>query len=396
MATRIAIPFSEIRLRVVGPKDSFSATRIQRLDVPTTLPSTTVDELGNNQHAGVVTDIPDVTATFAAMDVSHKLYSYLTGTDPAAFPASGVDVNTMDYLDIIADVKDKSLSDFIKSMHVKRARVTGFTFTYSVDGESTEEYTCGASMKRWFKNDIVVDQYDGPDAGPLTLTETPITLKNGDELLSFIVNGVYWDEDATPSGEEYSVTGTSVTLGQSLAAGESAQAVYHANPAGTNWAYVSDATIPAAVRGKDVPVKIDVNEIERVQSVTIRGTFPATRVTEMGNDEVVGYTTQVPVITGDITVLDTDTELIGLLVTGELNPSDTEFGVTEFENDLSLEVKILDPADETNATVLKTVYIPQMTITSEGHTSAVGGNVTQTYGWESTTAQCIIYSGAKA
>jgi len=396
MSTRIAIPFSEIKLRIVGPKDTFAATRIQRLDVPTTLPSTTVDELGNIQHAGIVTDIPDVTATFAAMDVSHKIYSYLTGTDPTAFPASGVDVIELDYIDIIADVKDKSLTDFIKAMHVRMARVTGFTFTYSVDGESTEEYTCGASMKRWFKNDIVVDQYDGPDAGPLTLTETPITLKNGNELLSFIVNGVYWVEDATPSGEEYSVAGTSVTLGQALVSGESAQAVYHANPAGTNWAYVSDATIPAGIRGKDVPIKIATNDIERVQAVTVRGTFPATRVIEMGNDEVVGYTTQVPVITGDITVLDTDTELIRLLITGQANPADTEFGVTEFENNLSLEIKLLDPADETNATVLKTVYIPELTITSEGHTSAVGGNVSQTFGWESTTAACIVYSGARA
>jgi len=396
MSTRIAVPFSEIRLRVVGPKDSFVASRIQRLDVPTTLPSTTVDELGNNQHAGVVTDIPDVTATFAAMDVSHKLYSYLTGTDPANYSVSGVDIVNLDYIDLIADVKDKSLNDFIKSMHVRMARVTGFTFTYSVDGEATEEYTCGASAKRWFKNDIVVDQYDGPDAGPLTLTETPITLKNGNELLSFIVDGVYWVEATTPSGEEYSVTGTSVTLGQSLASGESAQAVYHANPAGTNWAYVSDAAIPAAIRGKDIPIKIATNDIERVQAVTVRGTFPATRVTEMGNDEVVGHTTQVPVVTGDITVLDTDTELIRLLVTGQANPSDTEFGVTEFQNNLSLEVKLLDPADTTNATVMKTIYIPELTITSEGHTSAVGGNVTQTFGWESTTAQCLIYSGAKA
>jgi len=398
MARRVAIPFQEIALRVVGPLGNYLAARIQRLDMPVNFPTTDIDELGNAYHAGQTVDIPEVTATFQAMDVSVKLFAALTGTDADAYPAAGVDINQLGEVDLIAVVKDTSVSDYVKSIHLRKCRITGFTFTYSVDAESTEEYTVAGNEKRWFKNDIIVDSFDAGAGSPQALTQTPITLKNGDDCVSVILDGTYLTEVAgAPATGEYSVAAGSLSFADAVTS--KLVAVYHANPAGTNWVPVLDNSIPAAIRGKNIPVSLAAGDIDRVQSISVRGTFPNTVVKEMGTTNIVGTTVQVPQVTGDLSVLDTDTELVALFATGELDPA----GVTEFRDceftasGIALEIKLHDPASGCGnvGNVLKTVYIPSITITSEGHTSNVGANVTQTFGWKSTTGACIVYSGAR-
>ena len=384
MTKKIAIPYKDIKLRIVGPKADFYAHRVQRLDIPVTLPNTTINELGNPKHAGIITDIPEVTATFQAFDVSHKIFSYLVGEDPAAYPSSGVDVSELSTVDLIGYIKDTT--DILKCIHAKKMRITDFTFTYTVDGESTEEYGCAGSTKRYLANDVIVDS-GVLTAGALTLTYDPSTLKNGYKMLSVIVDGI-WKEDT-----EYSVAGKTLTI--SGATTEQCLAVYHTQSGVMVWSDIADATVPAAIRGKNIPVTIGVEQMYRVQSVTIRGTFPNTKILEMGNINVVGYVVDPPDVTGDITVLDTDNEIVALLTTGSKSDADGygEFGVDEYEErTLGLQVQLKNPTD--NTTVLKTVVVPAMRITSDGTSANVGGQLTQTFSFMSNDAQCIVYSGA--
>jgi len=112
---------------------------------------------------------------------------------------------------------------------------------------------------------------------------------------------------------------------------------------------------------------------------------------------LVGYQMQIPAVTGTITVLDTDTELIALLTTGQLNPSGiTEFGVSEFTaSGIPLIVKLQDPVDKTLPyTILKTVYMPSISVTNEGFTSNVNQNAQQTFDFKSSTGQIIIFQGS--
>ena len=387
MSKRVAVPYKDTKLRIVGPTGDFFAHRVQRLDIPANLPTTTINELGNPKHAGIVTDIPEVTATFQAFDVSHKIFSYMTGNDPSAFPGAGVDVSDLNYCDLIAYIKEADVNEHLKCIHAKYMRVTDFTLTYSVDAESTEDYSLAGSAKRYFANDVVVDS-GNLSGGNFSLTYAPNVLKSGDKLLSMIVDGLWLEE-----GKEYSVAGQTVTV--SGGATEYALAVYHTQSGVLVWTDITDATVPVAIRGKNVPIEIGANYMYRVQSVTIRGTFPNTKIMEMGNIEVVGYVADVPDITGDITVMDTDNEIVSLFTTGTINDADGygEFGVSEYEErTLQLDVIVKDPAD--NTTVLKTVRIPKMRITSDGTTSNVGGQLTSTFAFTSDDAQCIIYSGA--
>jgi len=401
MARRIAIPFKDMALRVVGPLSEYLAARIQRLSMPVNIPNTDIDELGSQYHAGTTTGIPEVTATFQAMDVSVKLFAALTGTDPTAYPGAGVDVANLGKVDIIGVIKSSTVSDYVKSIHLRKCQITGFTFSYAVDAESTEEYTVSGNEKRWFKNDIVVDTFDMGAGSPQALSETAIQLKNGNYAVSVILDGVYLTEvDAAPATGEYQITGGGTSISFADAITSKLVVVYHASPVGNNWVPVSDSSIPAGIRGKNVPVVISANDIPRVQSTTIRGTFANEVIKEMGNTQAVGTIVQIPVVTGDLAVLDTDTELIALFTTGSLNPADTEFRACEFTpSGISLEIKLEEPAsgcgDVGVPTVLKTIYIPEIIITSQEDTVNVGGNVGLNFGFKSKDGSCVIYSGAR-
>jgi hypothetical protein len=393
MAKRLSIPSKELQLKLVGTWGSFLASRVQRISLDTDVPSTVIDEHGSRTHAGVITDIPNITLTFSAFDVGIKLFSVLTGTDPQTYPGAGVDIENLGEIDAILYVKDATVEDYVKSAHARRLQIRDFSYSYSVDGESSEDYTAVGSEKRWFKNDVVVDKFTTGTTS-FTLTETPVQLLNGNECLSVILDGEYLEEVAAgPATGEYSVSGTTLTTSDSRTA--QVIAVYQAAPAGTNWADVDDPQQEVAIRGKDVEVEISANSIQRVQSVTLNGNLNPQPVREMGNDVIVGYVSQVPVVEGTITVLDTDTELIDLLLNGSINSGATEFILQDqcTASGIDLEIKLLDPCD--NATVRKTVYVPEFVTVGDAYSSNVNDNASQTFNFQSNTAELLVYSGAR-
>lgn len=393
--TRLAIPSKEIQFVVVGPTGAFKASRVQRANTNSDIPSTIHDELGSSSHAGEARDVPAVTLTFSAFDTGIKIFSALTGKDSTAYPAAGVDISSLGEMDAIFYIKSTTVNDYVKSAHSRRLQIRDFSYSYSVDGESTEDYTAIGAKTRWFLYDVVVDKFTtGTDT--FTLTQTPIQLKNGDNALSVILDGVYLDEVATvPTTGQYRLVGTTLTTGDNRT--NQCVVVYHANPAGNNWSDVSDTSMPAAVRGKDVKIKISANAIPRVQSVTINGSMNVQPVNEMGNvDKVVGYQRQLPTIDGTITVLDTDLELINLLQYGTTTLSGVEWSLGEgcVASGVSLSIQILDPCDFTK--VLKEIYLDSISPTGDAYTANVNNNTTWTVNFRSTTAHCVIYSGAKA
>jgi hypothetical protein len=395
MAKRLAIPSKETQLHIVGPKDVFKASRVQRLSLGTDIPATTVDEIGNSLHVGDTKDTPNVTLTFSAFDTSIKIFSAMTGNNPAAYPVSGVDISQLGQIDAILFTKSADIADYVKSGHAKRLQIRDFSFSYTVDGEATEDYTAVGSERRWLKNDVIVDKFSTGTG--FTSTQIPIQLKNANYGLSCIVDGAYLDEvSGAPAAGEYRFTvAKALTLG--VAAASQVILVYHSSPAGTNWSDISDDTIPAAIKGKDVGVQILANDIPRVQSITLNGNLNTQPVKELGNRNITGYQRQIPTIDGTITVLDTDTELISLLTVGTLSGADVEWqpgeGCTSV--DLSLKIELMDPCDtESPYTVLKTVYLPSISITGDNYTQNVNNNAQVVFNFKSADAQCIVYSGA--
>jgi hypothetical protein len=331
------------------------------------------------------------------LDAGVKIFSALTGTNPAAYPGAGVDIANLGEIDAVLYVKDPDVADYVKSISGRRLQVKDFTFNYSVDGNSTEDYTAVGSERRYLKYDVVVDKFVSGTVS-FTLSQTPIALKNGNNAISVTLDGDYLEEVAgAPGTGEYRLVGTTLTTGDTRTA--QVLVTYHANPAGNNWADISDAGLPVAVKGRDVDVTISTVGIDRVQSVTINGNLNTTAVKELGSRNVIGYQSQVPTADGTITVLDTDLELVSLLSDGEVLAS----GVVEWAPgetgcatlDLDLTIELVDPCDtESPYTVLKTVYVPGIIITGDSYTSSVNGNASQTFNWKSLTGSVIVYSGA--
>lgn len=396
MAKRLAVPSKDLQLKIVGPRDAFVTSRVQSLTLSSTQPSETKDELGNPLHVGETKDIPEITLTFSAFDVGIKIFSVLTGTDASSYPGAGVDISNLGEVDAILQVKDSDVADYVKSISGRRLQARDFTFNYTVDGDSTEDYTLIGSERRYLKYDVVVDKFIAGTTS-FTLSETPVQLKNGNYAISVILDGDYLTEVAgAPATGEYRIVGTTLTTGDSRTA--QVLVVYHADPAGLNWTDVSDPGMPVSIRGRDVSVAISANDIARVQSVSINGSMNVQAVREMGSRNVVGYQRQVPTVEGTITVLDTDTELIQLLTTGVIGSgAGVEWSPGEGCEDinLSLKIELTDPCDvEQPFTVVKTVYLPTITIVGDSYTSNVNNNASQTFNFKSLDSQCIIYSGS--
>jgi hypothetical protein len=394
MARRLAIPSQHVELVLVGPKASFKAARVQRLSLNTDIPTTDVGELGNANLVGVVRDTPNVTAQFSAYDVGIKNFATMTGVDPDAYPAAGVNINQLGEMDAIIQIKDESVAKYVKTAHAKRLQIRDFSFSYSADGESTEDYTAVGSEKRWFKQSVIVDRFTSGSTS-FTLTQTPVALKNGRKLLTVILDGKYLDEvDSAPATGQYSVSGTTLTTSDTRTS--QCIAIYHAAVDGT-WSDVAEVGLPAAIRGRDVKVTIAANSIPRVQNVTINGNLNVQPVREMGSRVIAGYQRQVPTVEGTITVLDTDTELIELLTTGTTGV-DSEFQVGDGcpGSGINLTISLVDPCDTEPATVLKTVVVSGLLLTGESYTSNYNQNASQTFNWRSGSAVVIVYSGSPA
>jgi len=398
MAKRLAIPSKELQMHIIGALGSFKASRVQKASFGQDIPSTTIDQLGSASHIGESKDLPNVTVTFSAFDVGVKLFSALTGTNAASYPGAGINISALGEVDAAFYVKDPDTAVYAKSGHGKRMQVRDFSFSYTVDGESTEDYTLIGSEKRWFKYDVMVDTLAPGGGTSFTLTETPIQLSNGNYCLSIIADGDYLVEAAgAPAAGFYQVSGVgnkTITVNVADTVTGQLVAVYHANTAGT-WADVSDSDMPVAIKGKDVPITIGVEGITRVQSVTVNGNMQVQPVKEMGNRAVIGYQRQIPTIEGSITVLDTDTELIALLTYGAI-VSGVEWQPGEGceATAVALTIELLDPCDtESPYTVLKTVSIPSITVVGDSYTANVNNNASQVFNWKSTDGSLVVYSG---
>ena len=402
MAKRLSIPSKHIELEIVGAHDSFLASRVQRVNTTADQAVNTIDELGNPLHAGTSKDVPNVTLTFQAMDAGIKVVGALAGVSTSGWvTTSGINVATaLDRsVDAIIRVRDENVAQYVKAAHLRRCIIQSFTYNYTVDGDSTEEYTAVGSTKRWFTNDVIVDRLIGDGSDSLSTSEAFTQLKNGESAISVFVDGVYLDEVSAAPSEDgtYRLTGTTLTFntGDGPAAGAICMVVYQSGATGDTWTDISDSDLPAAIRGKDVVVAIAASDQERVQALSVNVNFNSQPIREMGSRQIIGYLNQVPEVTGSITVLDTDTDLLALLSGSET--TDTEFPMGQCAaSGVALEVKLQNPADCAEPfAVLKTVYLPTVSMVSEGFTANVNDNAQQTIDWRSDDGALWVYNGAR-
>lgn len=391
MARRARIHSRDIQPLIAAPKGLFAAARVQRLDLPLTMNVTNIDELGRKLHVGTTNDIPEVTATIEAFDVSHNTFAYLTGYTPGTFPVSGASVTEFKNVDIIGSIRENCGDTVASAIYVKKAILTGMSATFGVTANSTVSYTFNSNSKKAFRQPVYYDVFVASGNQPsfaLTSTPTYLTRTSG-----YIINAYSTQGDCDTSylteGVDFTVAGSVVTLTTVAASGDTYWFTY-TNPTAQTFQGLDDVA-PAAIQGKYVPVSISVNNIPRVQSATVNVTFESEQILEMGGlGKPVGYEIGVPDVNGDISVLKTDNDLLAILegVSNTTVENDVEYALTS----LPLKIQLKDPRNPSR--VALTYYVPSFTVTAQGDESTVNASINETFSWRSTTGQLFVASGA--
>jgi len=375
------------------PKGLLAAARVQRFEWPAQYPTTPIDELGRKLHVGTTSETPQVTVTIEAFDVTHNTIAYMTGYTGASFPASGVSITELKNIDVIGQIRDASTLKIVNALYVKRGIVTGIDASFGVRANSTVSYTISANSKKEFKQPVYYETNTLSSAsGTITLSHTPTYLtRTSGYLIDAYRTGTDGSTNYLDSGTDYTVTGTAVAFNGTNTANGDIVWVTYCSAVTTDVFEALDNTSPAAIQGKYVPVTISVSSIPRVQSATVRVAFESEEILEMGGlGRPVGYEIGVPSVTGDISVLKTDDDLLAILegVSNSTVENDMEFAKTT----LPLKIELKDPRD-TSRTVL-TYYVPSITITQESDESTVNQSMNETFSWESTTGELFIASGS--
>jgi hypothetical protein len=392
MAKRPRIHSRDLQPQLATPQGLLSVARVQRFDWPMNIPTTTIDELGRKLHVGKTQQTPTVTLVVEGFDVSHNTISYLTGYTPSTFPASGVSITQLKNVDVIGQIRDSSALNVLNALYVPRGTITGMDCSFGVTATSTVSYTISANSKKEFKNPVYYDSFtlvSGATTASLTYTPTFLPVTSGYAAGAFrtSTNGstAYLDENT-----DFTIAGTTVTFtGTSTSAGDVVWVTYTSTQP-KYFAALND-TDAAAIEGKYVPLSISINNIPRVQTATIKLAYAVDTLYELGGlGKPIGSEVGVPNVTGDVSVLKTDNDLINIL-TGQAS-SAVETNMEFALQTLPLKVQLRDPRNSKN--ILLTYYVPSITVNTESDTSQVNQSVMETFAWESTTGDLWVCSGA--
>lgn len=397
MARRARVHSRDLQPQLATPKGLLGVARVQRFEWPMELPTTNIDELGRKLHVGTTQEIPNVTVTLEAFDVSHNTFAYLTGHTPQQFPISGASITDLKNVDVIGQIRDGTTLGIVNALYVKRGTVTGMDASFGVRDNSTITYTVSANSKKEFRQPVFYQQFtsvSGGAAAALTNTPTYLTRTSG-----YTINAYRTSDTGTTNylkeGTDYTVTGTAIAFldaggvsSGSTGGSDTVWITYSSNTAKVFEA-LDDQSV-AAVQGKYVPVTISLSNIPRVQSASIRVAFPSEEIVEMGGlGQPVGYEVGIPDVTGEISVLKTDNDLLALLegVPNTTVENDMEFALTS----LPLKIQLKNPRNPSQT--LLTYYIPSLTFTAEGDENTVNQSMNETFSFQSTTGELIVMSG---
>lgn len=391
MVRRARIHSRDIQPLIAAPKGLLAAARVQRLDFPESIAVTNIDELGRRLHVGTTSDIPEVTATLEAFDVSHNTFSYLTGYLPHTFPVSGASITELKNIDVIGQIRENCGDTVASAIVLRRGIVTAMSASFGVQDNSTVTYTINSNSKRSYRQPVYYEVFTASGNQPsfnLAATPTYLTRTSGYIIDAYRTTGVC-DTNFLTEGTDFTVAGTVVTLTNVATANDTYWFLY-SNPASTTFKALDDVA-PAAIQGKYVPVTISVNSIPRVQSATINASFESEQIVEMGGlGRPVGYELNAPNVTGDLSVLRTDTDLLAILE-GVSNTT-VEYDIEYARTDLPLKIQLRDPRNPSR--IALTYYVPSITVTAQGDDSTVNASVNQTFSWQSTTGELYVISGA--
>jgi hypothetical protein len=401
--SRVSIPYMHEAVDVVTQSGRTRLSRVQRFEVNSNFPNTPVNELGSDRRVGRIFDIPEVTATLSIMDVGVRSAFTMAGLDFSTVPTGySVGINDFGYVTLVQPFKAQAGNDIVRTLVVPGAKVESIALNYSVGGDATEDYTFNASTRHYLRYDAVAVSGVVASGGVFTIPGgNARQLRNGRYFICvFGPNGYIPDNAVTSS------SATTVTFNTSLVPVNTPVVVLVHRDETDQWRYtyeVTPSTEPIGVRGWGVELYLvqsgqSNRRVFRAQSCTLNIAYNSEPVNELGSEYRVGYNVKVPDVTGTIEIMKHDFRLPELL-SGDNNDSSPRehWDVNELSGGgWGLEIRVYRRGvDRSTTAPEKTIWVPEIEITSEVNSSNVDQDSMYSFDWASRTSQVYFYRGAR-
>lgn len=375
--------------------------RAQSIDISANVPTNMVDELGNPNHAGVVSSPAEVSFSISVFDTGIDLARNLTGKSAAtSFALSDFTSAQVDYVGVVRD----NAGNFFRSVYVKNASISSISYSYDTAGNAVEAYGFVSDNLTVFDGFVLTKTYtilaadvtNGYFTLPTQGSEEPIQAKAnsyfasnpsvGDYLLRVtksaggVVTNLVEGNDYTYNSSNKRITASGLVAGQVWTL------VFYSASVGTALTPAFNTALPPAVRGEFTPVSLGVGTktlIPRLQSARIGVNLMQNRIPQVGSTKVLFAPSGAPAVSGSFSVLMNDLSLRKLLTYGAAGSSETQFGIEQMssfgsQNNLGLEVVVKSPNDNS---VLKRITVPDIVTSSGGMPANVNGTLTEAFSW---------------
>ena len=384
LAPYIHVPGAGLQLR-----------RVQNVNPTGNRPATDVREVGNESIVGTSFDTPAITADIEANLVNANILNQMANRVSGSTYSNDSLLDMLGNQDVDLQLRQRNTArtSWVQDVYIKQAGIGQYKIAASTNQPSTETYTLNANNKTAFERYIKVDHLTAVSSSQtaFTLTGTPVALTKGVASGNNLVSVAYAAESGSSTylleGTDYSVTGTSVTISSSAAAGISsgtqimfAYQLSGSTPAGDGFG-AKDSTSPAQIKGyyhvvPTMTVSGTSSSPTGVQSVNATVNFGIQTEVGMGN-QAIGYSRNTPAeVTGDFTVFSTDYSLEKLLQTGQTSPSNTDFPIDGWRDDILITLAFKDPD---TGTTLRTDVLSGLTIVNDAKDIRVGNAVGKQY-----------------
>lgn len=426
------------RLQTAGPGD---------LNIPTEK----IYELGNRQSVAVIRDIPDLSFTVDALDVSTEIEAMLVGkngdgrtteegtlaADPFGLDGtSGTAYNLADYkpVDIASPWRTNNEgSNFsaVRGVVTPNLYLESASYTYGLTDNAGESFTLRGDSIYYVPGHPYTQEEtaDGTKVAftfntanlPTAPAEALVYKEQGKNLyaLTVAVNG----QRKLP-GIDYTETPAGVTFAVPPANGALVRLIYGSSkPKDYSQLVHQGVNVkPAAIRGKDIQVFIGTTDVSGdlvpffwtgVQSASVNWAVTLDDDFEFGNPRAVARDfADVPAVTGSLDIKPASVDDLFAKIRQIAGVSDPLQVVgPQSSVALPLEIRLLNPESggipEGTAipgatgeeyglgTVVKTLYIPDARFTMPGYQGQVQQKLIQTINFESDTGVLEIFRGRR-
>jgi hypothetical protein len=387
---------------VVTPGAGVSARRVQSVNTTGDRPATDERELGNEAIVGTTFDTPQVTLAIEANLVNAHLLNQVANR-PSGSTYTDASLLTMlgnQDVDLLMRQRDTARTSFVQDVYVKQGQIGSYRIAAATNASATETYNLTATNKTAFERFVQHDHLTTVSSSQtaLTLSATPVPLTKGIASGNNLISLAYATSSGTSTylleGTDYSVTGTAVTISSSAApaaSGTQIMAVYQRSGSTPGTALddfaAKDASSPAAIRGYSfIPVTITVSGTSLltrgVQSVEATVDFQLQTEVGMGNQTIAASRQTPAAVTGNFTILEDNWALEKLLQTGATSPTNTDFPIDGYRDDIVIKLDFKNPA---TGSITRTDVLSGCVITNDGKQVQVGQAVGKNYAFKGST-----------